>query len=103
MWPQEIAEHKGLASFWVDSAARIDVDSNTVLHKLAHGELRETKNWLTPGKPITIGVTSGASTPDRAVEEVRACGGRVAPMHELAAVKSQCASSTCSVSGAAND
>ncbi|EFJ51887.1 4-hydroxy-3-methylbut-2-enyl diphosphate reductase chloroplast precursor [Volvox carteri f. nagariensis] len=69
---QEIAEHKGLPSFWVDSAARIDVEKNTVLHKLAHGELRETVGWLTPGKPVTIGITSGASTPDRAVEEVLA-------------------------------
>lgn len=67
---QEIAEHKGLPSFWVDTAARIDVANNTILHKLAHGELRETKNWLTPGKKVTIGITSGASTPDKAVEEV---------------------------------
>ncbi|KXZ43848.1 hypothetical protein GPECTOR_79g127 [Gonium pectorale] len=67
---QEIAEHKGVPSFWVDSAARIDVEKNTILHKLAHGELRETTNWLTPGKAVTIGITSGASTPDRAVEEV---------------------------------
>ncbi len=50
--PQEIAEHKGLPSFWVDTAARIDVANNTILHKLAHGELRETKNWLTPGKKV---------------------------------------------------
>jgi 4-hydroxy-3-methylbut-2-enyl diphosphate reductase len=69
---QEIAEHKGLPSFWVDSAARIDVEKNTVLHKLAYGELRETSGWLTPGKPVTIGITSGASTPDQAVEEVMA-------------------------------
>jgi 4-hydroxy-3-methylbut-2-enyl diphosphate reductase IspH len=27
---QEIAEHKGLPSFWVDSAARIDVEGNKV-------------------------------------------------------------------------
>lgn len=67
---QEIAEHKGLPSFWVDSAARIDVEKNTLLHKLAYGELKETVGWLTPGKSVTIGITSGASTPDRAVEEV---------------------------------
>lgn len=66
---QEIAEHKGIPSFWVDSAARIDVATNTVLHKLAHGELKETKSWL-PAGPLRIGITSGASTPDRAVEEV---------------------------------
>ncbi len=66
---QEIAEHKGIPSFWVDSAARIDVAGNTVLHKLAHGELVETKGWL-PAGPLRVGITSGASTPDRAVEEV---------------------------------
>lgn len=76
---QEIAEHKGLASFWVDSAARIDVEKNVILHKLAHGELKETTGWLNPGKPVTIGITSGASTPDRAVEEVlHKVGGWVA-------------------------
>jgi len=53
----------------VDSAARIDVSKNTILHKTAHGELVETKNWLKEG-PLVIGVTSGASTPDRAIEEV---------------------------------
>eukprot|EP00882_Tetradesmus_deserticola_P001056 GHRQ01001142.1.p1 GENE.GHRQ01001142.1~~GHRQ01001142.1.p1 ORF type:complete len:485 (+),score=212.18 GHRQ01001142.1:45-1457(+) len=66
---QEIAEHKGLPSFWVDSAARIDVENNKLLHKTGWGELKETTNWLPEG-PLTIAVTSGASTPDRAVEEV---------------------------------
>jgi 4-hydroxy-3-methylbut-2-enyl diphosphate reductase len=28
---QEIAEHKGISSFWVDSAARIDVEGNKVI------------------------------------------------------------------------
>jgi 4-hydroxy-3-methylbut-2-enyl diphosphate reductase len=71
---QEIAEHKGLPSFWVDSAARIDVSSNKVTHKTGWGELKETEGWIpltnADGKALTIGVTSGASTPDRAVEEV---------------------------------
>ncbi|KAI8111868.1 hypothetical protein M9435_004366 [Picochlorum sp. BPE23] len=66
---QEIGEMKNIPSFWVDSGARIDVEKNTITHKLAHGELVETQCWL-PEKPITIGVTSGASTPDRAIEDV---------------------------------
>ncbi|KAI8477341.1 MAG: 4-hydroxy-3-methylbut-2-enyl diphosphate reductase [Monoraphidium minutum] len=66
---QEIAEHKGIPSFWVDSAARIDVSGNKLLHKTGWGELKETTNWI-PDGPLTIAITSGASTPDRAIEEV---------------------------------
>eukprot|EP01025_Chloroclados_australasicus_P047192 TRINITY_DN5248_c0_g1_i1.p1 TRINITY_DN5248_c0_g1~~TRINITY_DN5248_c0_g1_i1.p1 ORF type:complete len:495 (-),score=76.15 TRINITY_DN5248_c0_g1_i1:355-1839(-) len=66
---QEIAEHKNIPSFWIDSAARINVQSNSLLHKTSWGELKETDNWLPEG-PIRIGITSGASTPDRTVEDV---------------------------------
>lgn len=39
------------------------------MHKMSWGELKETENWI-PDKPINIGVTSGASTPDKAIEDV---------------------------------
>ncbi|KAA0045955.1 4-hydroxy-3-methylbut-2-enyl diphosphate reductase [Cucumis melo var. makuwa] len=47
---QEIAEARGVPSYWIDSEQRIE-------------------NWLPDGH-ITIGVTSGASTPDKVVGDV---------------------------------
>ena len=67
---QEIGEMKGIPSFWVDCADRVDADANSLWHKTAHGELVQTTDWIPRDKPLRIGVTSGASTPDRAVEDV---------------------------------
>jgi 4-hydroxy-3-methylbut-2-en-1-yl diphosphate reductase len=63
---QEISiEHK-IPSYHIDSDVRILAD-NQIEHKPLSQELEITKNWLPAGK-IVVGVTSGASTPDKVVE-----------------------------------
>jgi len=66
---QHMAEEKGIPSFWVDGPHRIDPAANNVSHRLYTHEMRETPGWLPEG-PLTIGITSGASTPDSVVEAV---------------------------------
>lgn len=64
---QEIAVERGIPSYHIDSAERIG-PGNRISHKLLHGESTVTEDWL-PAGPITVGITSGASTPDRSVED----------------------------------
>jgi 4-hydroxy-3-methylbut-2-enyl diphosphate reductase len=65
---QEIAIERGIPSYHIDSASRIRAN-NCIEHKPLGKDLEVTKNWLSEGK-IVVGITSGASTPDRVVEEV---------------------------------
>ncbi|EDX86240.1 4-hydroxy-3-methylbut-2-enyl diphosphate reductase [Synechococcus sp. PCC 7335] len=66
---QEIAVERSLPSFHIDSAERVG-PGNRIEHKPLHSdELSVELDWLPAGK-ISVGVTSGASTPDKAVQEV---------------------------------
>ncbi|MGB3263465.1 MAG: 4-hydroxy-3-methylbut-2-enyl diphosphate reductase [Microcoleus sp.] len=64
---QEIAIDKTLPSYHIDSADRI-LPGNRIEHKPLGGDLTVTQNWLPDGN-IVVGVTSGASTPDKVVED----------------------------------
>jgi 4-hydroxy-3-methylbut-2-enyl diphosphate reductase len=64
---QQIAIERGIPSYHIDSAERIGA-GNQVEHKPLGRDLVVTKNWLPPGE-IVVGVTSGASTPDKVVED----------------------------------
>jgi 4-hydroxy-3-methylbut-2-en-1-yl diphosphate reductase len=65
---QEIAVERSIPSYHIDSADRIG-PGNRVEHKPLHRDLETQENWLPEGK-LTVGITSGASTPDRVVEAV---------------------------------
>ena len=66
---QEIAIERNLPSFHIDSAERVG-PGNRIEHQPLHADALVTDvDWLPAGK-ISVGVTSGASTPDKAVQEV---------------------------------
>ncbi len=65
---QEISIDKDIPSYHIDCADRIG-PGNRVEHKPLNQPLTLTENWL-PNGPIVVGITSGASTPDRVVSDV---------------------------------
>nr|MDJ0727900.1 4-hydroxy-3-methylbut-2-enyl diphosphate reductase [Prochloraceae cyanobacterium] len=65
---QEIAIERNIPSYHIDSVARIK-DRNHLEHKPLGKDIEIASNWLLEGK-ITVGVTSGASTPDKVVAEI---------------------------------
>ncbi|HLO50596.1 MAG TPA: 4-hydroxy-3-methylbut-2-enyl diphosphate reductase [Kamptonema sp.] len=64
---QEMAIEQKLPSYHIDSAERI-LSNNRIEHKPLGADLVITEGWLPAGK-IVVGVTSGASTPDKVVED----------------------------------
>ena len=65
---QEIAIEKQIPSYHIDSVERIK-SRDRLEHKPLDQEITITENWLPEGA-ITVGVTSGASTPDKVVADV---------------------------------
>lgn len=65
---QEMAIAQGIPSYHIDDVSRIH-SAQQIEHKPLGKAIEIAENWLPEGK-VTVGVTSGASTPDKAVEEV---------------------------------
>ncbi|KAF3887398.1 MULTISPECIES: 4-hydroxy-3-methylbut-2-enyl diphosphate reductase [Nostocales] len=65
---QQIAVQRGIVSYHIDSVARL-LSGNRIEHRELNGQLAIAENWLPEGK-IVVGITSGASTPDKVVEDV---------------------------------
>ncbi|MEY2979624.1 MAG: 4-hydroxy-3-methylbut-2-enyl diphosphate reductase [Prochlorotrichaceae cyanobacterium] len=65
---QEISIDRNLKSYHIDSADRIG-PGNSVQHKPLNQDLVTESPWLPEGH-LRIGITSGASTPDKVVEDI---------------------------------
>ena len=65
---QEIAISRGIRSFHIDTPERIG-PGNRIEHKPLGADLEVVEPFL-PSGPLKVGITSGASTPDRVVEDV---------------------------------
>jgi 4-hydroxy-3-methylbut-2-en-1-yl diphosphate reductase len=64
----EIPHLADVRSFHIDRAERIGAD-NTITHRNMAGEIVTEPFILELDKEIVMGVTSGASTPDKAVQD----------------------------------
>ena len=61
--------NNNIESFHIDISDRISVENNSIWHKPLESELTLRKNFIPDGK-IKVGITSGASTPDKIVADV---------------------------------
>ena len=65
---QEIAIEHNIPSYHIDCVERI-LDRDRLEHKPLQEDITVAQQWLPAGK-ITVGITSGASTPDKVVADV---------------------------------
>ena len=65
---QQIAFDRNIPSYHIDCVERIQ-SINNIEHRQLTGELAIAENWLPAGE-IKVGVTSGASTPDKVVKDI---------------------------------
>jgi 4-hydroxy-3-methylbut-2-enyl diphosphate reductase len=65
---QEISLQRGIPSYHIDSPERLG-PGNRIEHKKLHSSLEVVEDWLPLGS-IVVGITSGASTPDKVVSNV---------------------------------
>ncbi len=66
---QEIAITNDIESFHIDTPDRISVENNSICHKPLESDLVLKKDFIPDGE-LTVGITSGASTPDKVVADV---------------------------------
>ncbi|SVE55824.1 uncharacterized protein METZ01_LOCUS508678, partial [marine metagenome] len=66
---QEIAVTNNIVSFHIDTPDRISVENNSICHKPLESDLVLKRNFIPDGN-INVGITSGASTPDKVVADV---------------------------------
>ena len=64
----QMAISKGVKAYHIDASTRISLEHG-IEHQTLEGQLALTKNWLPEGE-IVVGVTAGASTPDKPVADV---------------------------------
>jgi len=64
----EIPVEGGRVAYHVNEAGCIKED-NSIVHRTVDGEVASTASFLPLDRPVRIGVTSGASTPDSVVQE----------------------------------
>lgn len=64
----EIPQKAGIRSFHINKSDCIGAD-NTITHRTVAGEIVTEKFIEDLGKDVVMGVTSGASTPDKAVQD----------------------------------